>query len=56
MRRSLAEMVGEFLREAAVLVIVFVPLVRLFERGEPLTAADYLAIVTVGGGALILGI
>jgi uncharacterized membrane protein YczE len=36
-RQKIARMLGEFLREAAVLTAVFVPLVRLIEQEKPLT-------------------
>jgi uncharacterized membrane protein YczE len=36
-RQKIARMLGEFLREAAVLTAVFVPLVRLVEQEKPLT-------------------
>ena len=56
MRRTVPEMVGEFFREAAVLVFVFVPIVKVLERREPLTLGDFLIIVITGGGLLAIGI
>ena len=38
--RSVAQMVGAFFREAAVLVFVFIPLVIVYEQDSPLTRAD----------------
>ena len=56
MRRTVAEMVGEFLREAAVLVFVFVPLVRVLEQNSSLTLAEILTTLVVAGGLLAVGI
>ena len=56
MRRTVPEMLGEFFREAAVLVIVFVPLIRVFEQNRALTLADILITLGIGGGLLIFGI
>lgn len=36
-KQKIARMLGEFLREAAVLTAVFLPLVRLVELDKPLT-------------------
>ena len=47
---------GRVFREAAVLVLVFVPIVKFLERGEPLTFGNFLIIVITGGGLLALGI
>lgn len=56
MRRTVAEMVGEFFREAAVLVLVFVPIVKFLEQKEPLTLGNLLIILITGGGLLAIGI
>ena len=56
MRRTVPEMMGEFLREAAVLVMVFVPLIRVFEQDRTLTLGDALIIFGAGGGLLTIGI
>lgn len=56
MRRTVPEMVGEFLREAAVLVFVFVPLIRVFELGETLTVGDVLFTLLAGSILLTAGI
>ena len=36
-KQKIARMLGEFLRESAVLIAVIVPLVRLVEQEKPLT-------------------
>ena len=36
-KQKIARMLGEFLRESAVLIAVFVPLVRLVEQEKSLT-------------------
>ncbi len=53
-RRTPAEMLGEFLREAAVLVVVFIPLERLVQ-GKPLTFGWGLGILIVTGVLLVGG-
>ena len=56
MRRTVPEMLGEFLREAGVLVFVFVPLIRVFEQDRTLTLGDTLLTFGIGGGLLTIGI
>ncbi len=53
-RRSVADMLGEFLREAAVLIIVFSPLDRIV-RNQPLTLTYVNVIVALSGALLGLG-
>ncbi len=54
-RKTIAEMLGEFFREASVLTAVFVPLDRLL-MGEPLTSLLSIAILGISGGSLAIGI
>jgi hypothetical protein len=54
-RRTIAEMLGEFFREAAVLTGVFIPLDRVL-LGEPLTVWSWFAILGISGGSLAVGI
>lgn len=54
-RKTIAEMFGEFFREAAVLTAVFIPLDRVI-LGEPLTVWLWLAIIAISGGSLAVGI
>ena len=49
------EMIGEALREAGTLVIVFAPLYELFERERPAWFIVFLIIV-IGMGLLLAGI
>ncbi len=49
------EMIGEALREAGVLVLVFVPLYELFERDRPVWYIVWLLLV-IGIGLLLAGI
>ena len=53
-RQSVADMVGEFLREAAVLITVFAPLDR-FVLNQPLTLTFVGAIVALSISLLVLG-
>jgi len=53
-RDSIARMLGEFLREAAVLVAVFIPLDRAV-RGDRLTVGWGIAIVALPTFLLMLG-
>jgi hypothetical protein len=53
-RKTIAEMFGEFLREAAVLTAVFIPLDRAL-IGETLTLGWIVAILGVSGTLLALG-
>ena len=54
-RKSIVEMVGEFLREAAVLVLVFGFLDQL-SKGQPLDATWSAFILLVSAFSLTLGI
>ncbi len=54
-KRTPAEMLGEFLREAAVLTAVFIPLERIVQ-GKPLTLGWGLGILFLAGGLLVGGI
>ena len=53
-RDSIGKMLGEFLREAAVLTIVFLPMDR-FIKGDRLTWAFLAVIVGLSGGLLAVG-
>ena len=53
-KRQVARMVGEILREAGVLVSVFAPLDALFSRGT-LTRTGIVAIVVVVVPCFVLG-
>lgn len=53
-RRSVAEMLGEFLREAGVLFAVFIPL-DLLVQGHPLTLPSGLVIVVLPTALLASG-
>jgi hypothetical protein len=53
-RKTIAEMMGEFFREAAVLTAVFIPLDKLL-LGESLTVWSFVAIIGISGGTLCLG-
>jgi hypothetical protein len=54
-KRTTAEMIGEFVREVAVLVAVFWPLEMEFNR-MPFTPQNMSVIMLVVGSLLILGI
>jgi hypothetical protein len=54
-KRTTAEMMGEFVREMAVLVAVFWPLEMEFNR-VPFTSQNISVIILVVGLLLILGI
>ena len=54
-RDSVGKMLGEFLREAAVLTIVFLPMDK-FIRGDTLTWTFCGGIVVLSGGRLFAGI
>jgi hypothetical protein len=54
-RRSTAEMLGEFLREAAVLVAVFMPL-DLLIRDQAVTLGRIVLIMGISGGLLAAGV
>ncbi len=54
-RRTVAEMLGEFLREIALLVSVFIPLDLAIES-KPLTLEWIAAILIFGGGFLTVGV
>lgn len=49
------EMIGEFLREAGTLVIVFAPLYELYEHDRPVWYI-VLLIIGIGIGLLLAGI
>ncbi len=53
-RKTTAEMGGVFLREAAVLTAVFIPL-DLVMMGESLTVGWWTAILGIAGGLLAAG-
>jgi len=53
-RKTVGEMLGEFLREAAVLTAVFIPLDRAM-MGEALTPGWGVAILGISGGLLATG-
>jgi hypothetical protein len=53
-RKTVAEMLGEFFREASVLTAVFIPLDKLL-LGESLTVWSLIAIIGISGGTLCLG-
>jgi hypothetical protein len=54
-RRQIRRMLGEFLREAGVLVVVLAPLEFLVTHGR-LTLSGVVAIVVIAGPCLILGV
>ena len=54
-RDSVAKMLGEFLREAAVLTVVFLPMDK-FIQGDTLTWTFWGGIVVLSGGLLFAGI
>jgi hypothetical protein len=54
-RKTIAEMGGEFLREAAVLIAVFIPLDLTMLR-EPLTVGWWMAILGISGGTFVAGV
>jgi hypothetical protein len=53
-RKTIAEMLGEFCREAAVLTAVFIPLDLVFVD-RPLTLLVGIAILGIAGGLLTTG-
>ena len=53
-KRQIWRMLGEFLREVGVLVIVFAPLESLVTRGA-LTTPGIIAIVVIAVPCLVLG-
>ena len=53
-RKTIGEMFGEFLREAAVLAAVFIPLDRVM-IGDTLTVGWYVAILGISGSLLVGG-
>ena len=55
-KEKVARMLGEFLRESAVLIAVFVPLVRLVEQEQPLTFWWLFITLVLSGGLLTAGI
>jgi hypothetical protein len=54
-RKTTAEMGGEFLREAAVLTAVFIPL-DFVMVSEPLTVWAWIAILGISGGSFAAGV
>ena len=54
-RKFTLEMIGDFLREAGTLIIVFAPLYDLFEPSKP-SWAIVLMVLLIGIGFLIGGI
>ncbi len=54
-KQTVAQMLGEFLREAAVLVAVFAP-VDMAIQNPPFTLLNVIAIVASVGFLLVLGI
>jgi hypothetical protein len=54
-RRSVADMIGEILRECGVLLVVFIPL-DLALQGHPLTTPWVVAIVVLPATLMALGI
>ncbi len=55
-KQTVAQMLGEFVREAAVLVAVFAPVDIMAIQKTPLTLLDVFAILAVVGFLLVLGI
>ena len=54
--KSGAEMIGDFLREASVLVVVFCPLESMVSGGlAALTAPKIFVTVGIAGGLLVAG-
>ncbi len=54
-KQTVAQMLGEFLREAAVLLLVFAPLDMAIQK-SPFTWLNVIAIVAGVGFLLVLGI
>lgn len=54
-KASVLEMLGEFLREAAVLVLVFVPL-ELYKPGHQISLKWYLCIIGLSVTLLLSGV
>jgi hypothetical protein len=54
-RKSVLEMLGEFLREAGVLVIVF-GFLDLYMAGKPVTFWSVMSILSLSGFLLVSGI
>jgi hypothetical protein len=55
-RKAVLEMIADFLREAAVLLAVFMPLEIGIVSGQPLTIGWIAAILAVAGGLFLAGI
>ena len=51
-QKTIAEMISEYLREAAVLVAVFIPLDRILSQGKSFTRQWFW--ITVGVSAILL--
>ena len=54
--KTIAEMISEYLREAAVLVAVFIPLDRILSQGKSFTRRWFWITVGVSAVLLIAGI
>jgi hypothetical protein len=55
-RRSVAEMIGEFMRELALLILVFVPLDRLFRASGKRFWFEFGACVALSLMVLAIGV
>ena len=55
-QKSVAEMISEYLREAAVLVAVFIPLDRILSQGKTFTRQWFWITVGVSVVLLVAGI
>ena len=55
-QKSIAEMISEYLREAAVLVAVFIPLDRILSQGKTFTRQWFWITVGVSAVLLVAGI
>lgn len=55
-QKTIAEMISEYLREAAVLVAVFIPLDRILSQGKAFTRQWFWITVGVSAVLLVAGI
>jgi len=55
-QKTIAEMISEYLREAAVLVAVFIPLDRILSQGKSFTHQWFWITVGVSAVLLVAGI
>jgi hypothetical protein len=55
-QKTTAEMISEYLREAAVLVAVFIPLDRILSQGKTFTRQWFRITVAVSAVLLVAGI